>query len=422
MNDITRNTLLRQKAELESRLKEPYIERDTNLRADSIKDDLVRVIIGPRRAGKSFFAIHWLRKNVKFGYINFDDEKLTTTKDFDELLAVIDSLYDTPEFLLLDEIQNLDKWELIANRLQRQGRKLFITGSNSNLLSRELATHLTGRHLQMTIFPFSFTELITLQKENLTTVQMSEKLFWYATYGGYPEPVIKNVDHKEYLSTLFDSILFKDIVKRYKIRKPNAIEDLAQFLLSNIGSEYSFRRLAELTKSKSVHTVQKYLGYLEDAFLLFSVKRFSFKTREQLAFNKKIYAIDNGFITTESSKSTQSIGRLYENIVAVQLKKAEVSGKLNLYYWKSIQHEEVDFVLRQKGKITRLIQVCYDLSNPDTKKREIRSLIKAKQELGCNELVILTNDYEALETIEWFGEKARITFLPLWKWLLNDGL
>src|SRR3989344_1460265 len=419
MNNI-RNVLVQQKAELEKRFKESYIERDTELKIGSVKDNLIRVIIGPRRAGKSFFVTHWLKKNAKFGYINFDDEKLAVTKDFDELLAITDSLYDSPEVILLDEIQNLDKWELIANRLQRQGKKLFITGSNSNLLSRELATHLTGRHLQIIVFPFSFKEFIKSQNQELTTTQISEKLFEYATNGGYPEPLVKNINHNEYLSTLFDSVLFKDIVKRYKIRKPSAIEDLAQFLLSNAGSEYSFQRLAELTKSKSAHTVQKYLGYLEEAFLLFSLKRFSFKTREQLASNKKIYAIDNGFISAKSSKSTQDTGKLYENIVAAHLKKAEIDGKLDFYYWKNQQHEEVDFIIKEGTKITKLIQVCYDVSNPNTKKREIRSLIKARQVLKCNELIVLTNDFAAEEIVEWFGEKAKIKFIPLWKWLLEQ--
>jgi predicted AAA+ superfamily ATPase len=418
MNDV-RSVLILQKAELEKRFQEPYIERDTKLGSRSARDGLIRVVMGPRRAGKSFFAVHWLKKNAKFGYINFDDEKLVAIKDFDELLAATDSLYGSPDCLMLDEIQNLDKWELIANRLQRQGRKLFITGSNSNLLSKELATHLTGRHLQINVFPFSFKEFIKFQNQELATAQIKEKLFKYAMNGGYPEPLVKNIDYNEYLSTLFDSILYKDIVKRHRIRKPNAVEDLAVFLLSNVGSEYSFQRLAELTKSKSAHTVQKYLGYLEEAFLFFSLKRFSFKTREQLSFNKKIYAIDNGFMAAKSSKSTQDAGKLYENVVAVHLKKAEIDGKLDFYYWKNQQHEEVDFVIRENAKITKLIQVCYDVSNPGTKKREIRALIKAKQELKCNELIVLTNDYDNEEESEWFGEKARIKFISLWKWLLE---
>ncbi|MFH0970539.1 MAG: ATP-binding protein [Candidatus Diapherotrites archaeon] len=227
------------------------------------------------------------------------------------------------------------------------------------------------------------------------------------------------MDYKEYLSTLLNSIIYKDIVKRHKIRKPNAIEDMVLFLLSNVGNEYSYQRLAELTQSKSSHTVQKYLGYLEEAFVLFSLKRFSYKTREQITSNKKIYSIDNGFIGAKSTKTTQDLGKLYENIVAIHLKKEEIDGKINVYYWKSQQHEEVDFVIKERLKISKLIQVCYDATNPDAKKREIRALIKAKQELKCNELIILTHDYENEEEVEWYGEKAKIRFTPLWKWLLG---
>lgn len=417
MDDI-RAVLILQKLELEKHFNEQYVERDSKLTV--VKDNLIRVIVGPRRAGKSFFATHWLKNNAKFGYMNFDDEKLASIKNFDELTAIIDSLYENPEFLLLDEIQNLDKWELIVNRLQRQGRKLFITGSNSNLLSMELATHLTGRHLQINIFTFSFKEFIKFQKTQLTDIETKEKLFKYATQGGYPEPLIKNSDFNEYISTLFNSILYKDIVKRHKIRKPNAIEDLALFLLSNTCNEYSYQNLAKLTKSKSAHTIQKYLNYLEESFLLFSLKRFSFKAKEQISSNKKIYAIDNGFITAKSSNSTQDIGKLYENIVATHLKKAETDGKLKFYYWKKQQHEEVDFVIKQNTKITALIQVCFDVSNPETKKRETKALIKAQQELKCNKLIILTNDYENTEETEWFGKKATIQFKPLWKWLLKN--
>ncbi|HIH10270.1 MAG TPA: ATP-binding protein [Candidatus Diapherotrites archaeon] len=418
MNGI-RDALLLQKRELEKYFKEAYMERDEKLAP--AKDDLIRVIIGPRRAGKSFFVMHALKIKGKFGYANFDDEQLIKTDNFDELLAIIDSLYGRPETLLLDEIQNLENWELIANRLQRQGRKLFITGSNSNLLSRELATHLTGRHLQITVFPFSFKEFIKLQKEELTGPENCTKLFEYAANGGYPEPLVKSIDRKNYLSTLFSSIIYKDIVKRYGIRKPQAIEDLAEFLLSNVGNEYSYQRLSEFTKSRSPHTTQKYVGYLEEAFLLFSLRRFSYKTREQLTANKKIYAIDTGFISAKSTKSTQDIGKLYENIAAIYLKKKETEGKIQLFFWKNAQQEEVDFVIKKGAKITSLIQTCYDISGPDTKKREVRALIKAKQELKCSNLIILTNAYENEEEAEWYGDRAKIKFMPLWKWLLENS-
>ena len=149
-----------QKREIETKLKEKYIERNQDLKLDN---DLIKVIVGPRRAGKSFFAIHFLNKKGKFGYVNFDDEKLTEVDNYDEIITAMNSIYDNPKFVLFDEIQNLPKWELFANRLQRQGYSLVITGSNSNLLSRELATHLTGRHLLTNIFPFSFKEYLKFE-------------------------------------------------------------------------------------------------------------------------------------------------------------------------------------------------------------------------------------------------------------------
>jgi len=408
--------IMLQKREIESKLKERYIERKQDLKLNS---NMIKVIIGPRRAGKSFFALHFLNKNGKFGYVNFDDEKLIEVKDYDEIINSMNSIYDNPKFVLFDEIQNLPKWELFANRLQRQGYNLVITGSNSNLLSKELATHLTGRHLLTNIFPFSFKEYLKLEEIELTTSEIKEKLTQYLLNGGYPEILSKKEELKDYLSTLFNSILYKDIVKRYRIRNPKQIEDLALYLISNIANEYSFNSLTKISKIKSSHTTEKYLGYLEESFLLFSLSRFSYKVKEQLSSSKKIYCIDNGFIQAKAFKLSPDIGKLYENLVACKLKKDEVDGKLNFYYWKNQQQEEVDFVIKEDLKIKQLIQVCFNIDNPETKNREIRALIKAGKELKCKELLIITEDKELEEKTEWFGDKAIITYIPLWKWLLE---
>ena len=213
---MLKDIILIQKRELEKRLKEDYINRGIKLK----NPNLINVIMGPRRAGKSFFAIHTLNKLDNFGYVNFDDERLAEVENYDEIIASINSVYDNPDFILFDEIQNLPKWELFANRLQRQGYNLVITGSNSNLLSRELATHLTGRHLLINIFPFSFKEYLKSENKELTTTEIKEKAAQYLLKGGYPEILLKKVEVKEYLSTLFNSILYKDIIKRYKIRNP----------------------------------------------------------------------------------------------------------------------------------------------------------------------------------------------------------
>ena len=252
---MLRDVLLLQKRELERRIGEEYVDREARLK--EITSGIIKVIVGPRRAGKSFFALHELGRAGSFGYVNFDDEKLVEVKDYDEIMAAVNSVYGSPKFLLFDEIQNLDRWELFVNRLQRQGHNLIITGSNSRLLSRELSTHLTGRHNQVNIFPFSFREIIKKDKKDLTENEVKERLHHYLTYGGYPEPKIKKLDYDNYLSTLFDSVIYKDIVKRYRIRSVQAMEDLALYLLSNISKEFSYSTLTKITRCKSVQTVEK---------------------------------------------------------------------------------------------------------------------------------------------------------------------
>jgi hypothetical protein len=409
-----RDIILVQQRDLRRALDETYVERDTRIAgADS---SLIKVIIGPRRAGKSFFAIHHLGSRT-FGYVNFDDEQLTGLEDYDEILAAVDSVYEKPRVLLLDEIQNLPKWELFANRLARQGYDLVITGSNAHLLSAELATHLTGRYLQTSILPFSFAEYLRLFPHELTTQEKISAVTDYAKSGGYPEPLVKKFSSRNYLVTLFDSIVYKDIVKRFRIRSVKGMEDLSLYLLSNTASEYSYQSLARVTGSRSIMTVQKYLGYLEEAFLFFSLPRFSFKVREQVASNKKIYCTDTGFVAAKAFQVTENRGKLYENVVAIVLWKLRLQGTASVFYWKNAQQEEVDFVVRQQDRVTALIQVCADLQDEKTRSREVRALLKASRELHCDNLLILSEREEKIETSEWFGMTGTIRYVPLWKWL-----
>ncbi len=415
---MIKDILILQKREFKSRMQELYVDRKLNLK--KLKNPLIKIIIGPRRAGKSFFALHFLSKLKDFGYVNFDDEQLVELKDYDSLIEALNSVYKNPKNLLFDEIQNLEKWELFVNRLTRQGFNLIITGSNSKLLSKELATHLTGRHFLIYLFPFSFKEYLDLFRKDLTTNEIQNKLNKYLFEGGYPEPKIKKINNKDYLISLFDSIIYKDIVRRYNIRNPNKINDLAYYLISNISNEYSFNSLKKSTGIKSVHTIEKYLGYLEESFLLFSLKRFSYKVKEQLSSIKKIYCIDNGFISSKSFKINPDYGRLYENLVAIKLKKLELDNKIKLFYWQNQQKQEVDFVIKKGLKVNKLIQVCYNINNPNTKKREIRALISASKNLHCKNLWIITKDYEKEESFEWFGIKRKIKFITLQKWLLKN--
>jgi uncharacterized protein len=416
---MLRDILIMQKRELAQRLGDPYIVRSMKKAAG--ESNLVVVILGPRRAGKSFFAMHLIHSKKSFGYVNFDDERLVGLPDYDELLSAVDAVYDSPTDLLFDEIQNVDRWELMVNRLQRQGRRLVVTGSNAHLLSSEFATHLTGRHIPLILFPFSFNEYASasIKKQPATQQEYKELLYDYLRDGGYPEPLIKNIDRKSYLSTLLDSTIYKDIVKRFRIRSVDGIEDLTRYLLSNIGSEYSYRTLAEVTKCKSSHTVEKYLRHLEEAFLFFSLKRFSYKVKEQAKANRKIYCIDNGYMTAGAFRVSEGTGRLAENVVAVRLRKRELDGQCELYFWKNVQQHEVDLVVVENRKVSQIIQVCWNMEKPETREREIRAIVTAGAELKCKKLLILTENKEGVENVEWFGKKAAVQFLPLWKWMLE---
>ena len=413
-----RDAILLQKRELELRKQEKYVPRDLNLPGE--ENRLIKVIIGPRRAGKSFFTIHWLIGREPFGYVNFDDEQLTGGHTLSEIGPAIESVYGTVSTLFLDEVQNLPGWELFVNRLSRQGYNLYVTGSNAHLLSKDLATHLTGRHTLTTILPFSFREYLRLKGKEFTEGEYREHLDLYSETGGYPEPLVTNIDRKEYISRLFDGILFKDIVRRYNVRAPQGLSDLATYLCSNSASEYSVHRLTQVTGCKSDLTVKKYLHYLEEAFLFFSVPRFSFKVKEQLSSQKKIYCIDNGFISLKGFRVSGNKGKLYENLVAIALKYQEFQENLRVFYWKNAQGEEVDFVIHRERQVSELIQVCVDAQGPVTRQREMKALVKAGRDLKCDRLLLLTREEEGEEEIEWFGMKGVVRIMPLWKWLLDQ--
>lgn len=413
---MLRDIVLVQKRELENRLQETYVERKIPLPWE-LGNDLIKVITGPRRAGKSFYAVHLLQQTGSYGYVNFDDERLTAVRDYDEIVSAVNAVYGNPRYLLFDEIQNLPRWEMFANRLQRQGFRLLITGSNANLLSSELATHLTGRHAAAVLFPFSFVEYLATSGGQRTEVEKKDALDAYAEQGGYPEPLLKKIDRRDYLRTLLQSTLYKDIVKRFKIRSVQGIEDLALYLMSNLAREYSFNALSGVTKCRSVHTVEKYIRYLQEAYLVFSLPRFSFKLKDQAGYNKKTYCTDNGLAVSAGFRFSADRGALYENLVAVALKKEEIAGRISLFYWKSPQNEEVDFVIKEDLHISRLIQVCADISNPKTLKREMRALIKASQELHCDELLLLNDRVDRTETFKWQDAERPIRLMPLWQWL-----
>lgn len=371
-----------QKEERDYLLSRNYVERDGVKKAkENLDSHLVKVIVGPRRAGKSVFGF-LLLKNTNFAYLNFDDDKLLKITDFDRLISYLSLVYPGFKYIFFDEIQNLPGWEILVNKMQRRGFNLILTGSNSKLLSGELASNLTGRYFQIEVFPLSFDEIKSFRTDY--------KFTDYLMFGGYPEVVINNLDPKSYLKTLFEAVLFKDVSKRYNLRQPQKIYELASYLLTNFASSYSYHNLKDATGLSSVATAQKYVGLLEQTFLFFSLNKFDYKLKNQIGYNKKIYTVDNGLVSMVGFQNSANFGRLLENLVFGKfLRKGLVPNK-DIFYYKTKKGKEVDFVIKNGIKVEKLIQVSFDLTDAKTKKREIDALLEASGELKCKNLEIIT--------------------------------
>ena len=421
---MIKEVVIRQKKEMETLLARPYVPRSCTLYAEKFAGaELIKVVTGPRRAGKSIFSLHFLRKSSP-AYANFDDERLIKLTDYDELLKELHACYGSKKQLLFDEIQNLPGWELFINRLQRQGYNITLTGSNARLLSGELATSLTGRHVPIEILPFSFKEILAAEKfeepgKHLspeTKGQILGLLERYLINGGFPEVVVKKLEPKGYLDTLMDSLILKDIVKRYSVRLSSQIYDLHGYLLNNFASECSFRKLAGRLGFKSVTTLEKYTGYLEEAYLIHVLQRYSNKAAERVGTPKKVYLVDNGYIEAAGVQFSPDRGRLMENLIFGELLKAGRRPNRDLFYYKTRNGREVDFITRKGRAVDSLIQAAYKLDAPGTKEREVKALIEAGGELRCDNLLVITWDHE--EILKVSGKK--IHFTPLWKWLVYN--
>lgn len=421
---MIRNTILQQKIEKERLMAKPYILREKlNAFQGVLANDLIKVITGPRRAGKSVFSL-LLLKDVEFAYLNFDDENLLNVQNYDEIIAGLEEVYPRVKYAMFDEIQNLPQWEVFVNKLQRRGYNLVLTGSNARLLSSELGTALTGRYIANEIFPFSFSEYLKGQHISYGKDMLSPEekgiilnhLTQYLKEGGFPEVSVQHVDFRLYLETLFDALLLKDVVTRHKVRFPRKIYDLALYMLSHFCCEFTFTGLKNNLGFNSTATVESYIRYLEESYLLFCLNRFSFKMKEQFKAPRKIYCVDNGFISSKAFQSSQNSGRTMENCVFVELLRRGFQSNASLFYYRTRNKREVDFVLRDGIKVDRLIQVCMSLDDKMTMKREMKALEEAGEELGCSHLNIITWDYESKE-----GSRGKeVLCVPLWKWLLFD--
>lgn len=404
--------ILRQREERDELMARPYQARHTRYDTEELlRSPLIKLISGPRRVGKSTFALLMLQGH-NFAYLNFDDSRLLDSWDEELAMKVLDEVYLGYAYLLLDEVQNLPGWDLWVSKLYRRGKNLVITGSNAKMLSSEMATVLTGRYLQVEMLPFSLREMMDWRGIDLHDVrdeqraEVSVLIDDYIRNGGYPETIGARELGRSYLSTLFDAVIWKDVTKRHKVRNTTDLNNLAVYLLSNFCNLYSVNDLTDELGLSSVSTTKKFMDYLHEPYLFFYMPRYDNKLKLMKKAARKVYVVDNGFVQSKGFNLSENLGRLLENLVFVELVRRGYDVEKTLFYYRSRNNRETDFVTRVGTRVEQLIQVCYDLSSPRTEKREVEAIIECGEELGCSNLLIVTRDDE--RTIVKDGHTVRV--------------
>jgi len=360
------------------------------------------VLSGIRRCGKSTFLFQLLNKYDSLNYLNFEDPRLVNfdLTDFEKVEKIFNFDKNNSNIYFFDEIQNVEKWELYIRSLIDRKKHVIITGSNSSLLSRELGSRLTGRHLRYELFPFSYMEFL----DYTLKIPGKESFRDYMETGGFPDYI--EIERIQILQQLLNDILSRDIAVRNNIRNIKQLNELIIYLLSNTGKPFSLNGLQKTFQFGSVNTVKDFISYFEDSYLIFTIPKFSYSLKKQSANPKKIYAIDTGMIKANTTGFSDDKGRLLENIVFLELRRKYNS----IYYFK--EKNECDFVVYNKDKIVQAIQVCYEL-NSGNLQREINGCKEAMQMFNLNEGLIISFDQEDIIREDNFTIKVE----PIWKWL-----
>lgn len=422
---LIKRRLLEQKEEAELILGRELVDRKKQAELQgALSTPLVKVIIGPRRSGKTVLSLQSQKEREgNYYYVNFDDEILGSIgpENLNFLLELMLELFGQKMTLILDEIQNVEKWELFVNRLLRADYNIILTGSNSRLLSKELSSALTGRSLTIELLPFSFEEYLVSQdipfpgRTTHEIGQIRKHLNEYMEFGGFPEVLFqlagdgyKNDIRKKYLQELFDATISRDVMHRHRIRYSRELVECANVITSNFSRRTSFKKLGREI-GVSEHTLKKYAGYLEEAYLIISVKKFSPKPVEIEKSIRKYYSVDTGYIHAKGLSSSEDIGLLMENLVAIELKRRGYE----FYYYLLNDRNEIDFVIRENRKITEVIQVTFD--EGEIREREMLNGLETAKQLGAKKLTIVTWYRDEKEE----KDDVSIRFVPLWKWLLE---
>ena len=395
-----------------------FFERDY-----AFEDALNYVLVGLRRAGKSYLLYQRIHQLLKKGhrmeeicYFNFEDDRLgiMTLADLDIIKSAYEEMFDTQPVFFFDEIQIVEGWEKFARRLADQKYRVYITGSNAKMLSSEIATTLGGRYMIKDVFPLSFAEYlsfsgINVKEKNALHLHRKEIVKHFETYfrfGGLPE-VMNVADKRSWLSGLFNKVFFGDLIARYDIRNDFGLRILAKKLAESVKQPSSYNRLANVVsstgKKASTDTVIDYVNYMCESWLLLPLENIIGKLTERNT-QRKYYFIDNGILNLFLPDPEAS---LLENMVAINLIR---KYKNEVYFYHN--GVEVDFYLPEQKK---LIQASYSLQDESTFQRETEALVKVSKRLEVNDLMIITKDEETV--LEKDGKSIQV--VPLWKWLLE---
>ncbi|OGC16157.1 hypothetical protein A3J90_01335 [candidate division WOR-1 bacterium RIFOXYC2_FULL_37_10] len=401
-----------------------------------LKGEEILSIIGARRAGKTYLCYQIIESLIKtvpkdnILYVNFEDERLQPLLGselsllWETYLEFFSVDLNKKVYLFLDEIQNVPNWSLWARRIIEQNKnlKLIITGSSSKLLSNEIATELRGRTISFTVYPLSFNEYlksknISPDKKNILynskeNIIIKKEFHKYFSGGGFPA-VLKSLYPDELLKEYYKVMFYRDLIERHKIKNIKLLEDYLILIMDQVGSLSSIsstaKKLEELGHSFSKNTLSNFSKYAEEIFLIFEVKKYTYKIREQMRNPKKIYAIDHGMLQAIRFSFSSNYGRILENIVFMALKRT----KKEIFY--HADKKECDFILTDKGKVLQVIQVCKLFSDSKIKEREIEGLMEALEAYDLKEGLILTED--TIDNIVVNNKK--IVVLPVWFWLLS---
>ncbi len=417
------------------------VKRDVDI---NLSPRTIVTITGVRRCGKTFLLYRIVEKLLKrfekeeILYMNFEHELLRNfeARDMRIVFEAHKELFGTDvKYILLDELQRVKDWELMLRRLHDQRRyRIFATGSSSELTPKELAYSLRGRTINYTLFPLNFREFLRFKEFSFDARKMLLEdhkgrllnlLREYLIFGGFPEVVLHDREYEKIklISSYFDTIILRDIVEKFEIRNVRLFEEFVKYVISISSFYFSASKIERYFRSIGEKctkpTLLDFMSYAERAFLIFSTSIFSPKMKDRRQYPQKVYTIDNGFINFVNPRFSENLGVLMENSVAVELmRRKEENPRIEIYYWKEygkMEGREVDFVIKEGLEVEQLVQVTHASSRDEIRSREIKSLIKASDELNCRNLLCITWDYEDEEEIK--GRKVK--FVPIWKWFLS---